>query len=84
MIAYDCVSLSDSLSLCPIKVAAEICENANATLRNNEIDADLVLALFSNSTGKVTLENNTSSSKAAQRRKATAASVLVSNANYLG
>ena len=72
------VALGHSRVADSVKVGAEICDDAGATLRNNEIDADLILGLFNNSLGKVTLENNTSSAKVANRRKAAAASILVS------
>ena len=32
-----------------VEVTAEICDDAGATLRNSEIDADLIMGLFSNS-----------------------------------
>ena len=72
------VALGHSRVADSVKVGAEICDDAGATLRNCEIDADLILGLFNNSKGKVTLENNTCSSKVANRRKAAAASILVS------
>ena len=68
-----------------VEVTAEICDDAGATLRNSEIDADLIMGLFSNSQGKITLENNSSRSTVEERRKArfpipgsdAAASILV-------
>ena len=68
-----------------VEVTAEICDDASATLRNSEIDADLIMGLFNNSKGKITLENNSSRPTVEERRKArfpipgsgAAASILV-------